>query len=378
VLILRRSGIILRSEPKLKAREADHGNASGHLKTVRRQLVRSALLASVAACIPAMAGACLVCIDVPEDSLADRAIEAEVVALLRPSPNDPFRYVPVAFLKGGPAVPAVPFLVSRPAAMVFASDPSAVTVAVIDAGGGWALHDQGSHDLGEVLRLALASDLTTPEARLAFFGPLVVHPDLAVQQMALIEMATLPYSVLRGTVARPSRREVASRAFDVLWAQWAPVMILLLGTSDDPEDARFVRAAVGRLAASGHDTHLAAWVTALIEVDGVAALDHLQHLFPDRSEGSVGTFRALSLALGEHAARRDQVGDAALADLARLVETRPEGGGYLARVMLEREDWSGAARLARLRETGRIADPADAFIIDQYLAAAADAAFIIP
>jgi hypothetical protein len=341
-------------------------------------LVRSALLASVAAFIPAMASACLVCIDVPEDSLADRAVEAEVVALLRPSPNDPFRYVPVAFLKGGPAVPAVPFLVSRPAAKVFDTDPSAATVGLVDATGSWSLHDQGSNDLADVLRLALASDLTTPEARLAFFGPLVVHPDPAVQQMALIEMATLPYPVLRGTVARPSRREVASRAFDVLWAQWAPVMILLLGTSDDPEDARLVRAAVDRLAASGHDTHLAAWITALIEVDGTAALDHLQHLFLDRSEGSVETFRALSLAFGEHAARRDQVGDAALATLSRLVETRPEGGGYLARVLMEREDWSGATRLARLRNTGRIADPADAFIIDQYIAAATDSATVVP
>lgn len=341
-------------------------------------MVRSAVLALALAVFPAAASACLVCIDVPDESLADRAIAAEAVALLRPSPDDPFRYVPVTFLKGGPDLPPVPFLVSRPAAAALVADPTAATVGLFSAAEGWSLHDQGTEALGDALREAIRTDLGTAEARLAFFGPLVANPDPAVQQMALIELATLPYPVLRQVQAHPSRREVAGRAFDPLWAQWAPVMILLLGTSDDPEDARFVRAAVDRLAASGHGTHLSAWATALIEVDGVAAIETLKRGFVDRPDASAETVRAVVVAMAEHSARSDAVGDAALAALVATGNSQPGEIGYVARALQDRMDWSQADNLAALRDAGRIADPVDDFVVGQYIAAAEYAAASLP
>ena len=339
---------------------------------------RLGLSAAILALWPGLAAACLVCIAVPEDSLADRALAGEAVALLRPSPEDPFRFVPIAFLKGSIDLPPVPFLVSRTAAATFAADPAAVTVGIFSPADGWSLHDQGTVALGKVLAAALAADLATEEARMAFFGPLAAHPDPAVQQMALIELASLPYPILRQVGAQPDRQQVLRRAADPLWSEWAPVMILLLGTSDDPSDARLVRAAVERLARAGHDTHLAAWATALIEMDGLAGITALERGFPADARTASDTVLLLAVALADHATRRDAVGDAALDSLLRLAEARPEVLGYLSRALLQRKDWSLAEPLARLRDRGLIADPADEFVVSQYIAAATAAPVALP
>jgi hypothetical protein len=196
--------------------------------------------------------------------------------------------------------------------------------------------------------------------------------------MALIELAALPYPVLRQVRSHPDRRQVLRRAADPLWSEWAPVMILLLGTSDDPDDARLVRSAVDRLARAGHDTHLAAWATALIEMDGLAGIAALERGFPADAQTSPDTVLLLAVALADHATRRDAVGEAALDALIRLAEARPEVVGYLSRALLQRKDWSLAEPLARLRNRGLIADPADEFVVSQYIAAATAAPTALP
>ncbi|WP_413875637.1 hypothetical protein [Albidovulum sp.] len=139
------------------------------------------------------AAACLACIEMPQESLADLVLAAEAVALLRPMPDDPFRFAPTGFLRGGPGVPPVPFLVSRSRAAEFAADPQAAVVGTWSGAQGRAIHDFGGAALAAVLADLLARDLSTPAARRDAFAPLVPHPDPAVARMAIVEMARLPY-----------------------------------------------------------------------------------------------------------------------------------------------------------------------------------------
>ena len=76
-------------------------------------LLRSAAILVALLALASPAAACLACIAMPSESLADKAAISDTVALLRPDPADLFRFVAVAYLKGGPVADPIPFLVSR-------------------------------------------------------------------------------------------------------------------------------------------------------------------------------------------------------------------------------------------------------------------------
>lgn len=320
---------------------------------------------------PAMA--CLACIAMPTDSLADKAMEAEVVALLRPAPDDPFRYVPLRLLKGDAVSAPVPFLVSRGRSAELAADPDASIVATWSAVSGWAIHDLGTPALATTLSDLLARDLTTPEARRDAFGPLVDHPDPAIARMAMVELATLPYPVLRSVDVRIDRRQVAHMVADPLWSEWAPVAIILLGLSDDPADRAFVQRATTLIAQSGRTAHLAAWTTALIEAEDMPGIDRVVSTYIADPARSDVERQAVILALASHAARHDEIGEALRETLAGLAGDHPALAAVLARTMTERQDWSLAADAVRWRDNAATMAPADAFVLTAYILAAAAA-----
>ena len=314
--------------------------------------------------------ACLACIAMPTESLADKAAAADAVALLRPDPSDPFRFAVTSWIKGGPVADPVPFLVSRARAVELEAAPDSAVIATWSRNGGWAIHDLGSHALAEVLIDLLARDLADPQDRRAVFGPLVVHADPAIARMAMVELATLPYSVLREAPARMDHAFVARSVADPLWSEWAPVAILLIGLSDDPADRAFVSRAAALAMESGRTTNLAAWLTALIEVDGPAALDGISRAYLDDTARSETELRELGLALASHAGRTDDIG-VRVRDLSgALAAQHPAVAAALVGVMAERQDWSLAADAARWLDEGSIASPSDAFVLTSYVLAA--------
>jgi hypothetical protein len=317
---------------------------------------------------PAMA--CLACIAMPAESLSDKVDAAEVVALLRPAPDDPFRYVAIDLLKGDGVPEAVPFLVSRLRAAELAADPEASVVATWSRVSGWAIHDFGTRALAATLSDLLARDLSSPEARRDAFGPLVDHADPAIARMAMVELATLPYPVLRTTEARIDRQEVARLVADPLWSEWAPVAIILLGLSDDIADRAFIQRATELTARSGRTAHLAAWATALIEADGVPGIDWVVATYISDTARSDTEQREAILALASHAARSDDTGRAVRDTLAGLAAGYPALAAALAQSMTERQDWSLAAEAVRWRDAATIIAPADAFLLTTYILAA--------
>jgi hypothetical protein len=332
-------------------------------------LVIVALVALVGHAGPARA--CLACIAMPAESLGDKAMAAEVVALLRPDPADPFRFVPITFLKGdGADLPPVPFLVNRNHAAALGADADAAVMATYSASHGWAIHDIGGAALGQTIAGLLSRDLSTAEARRDAFGPLLSAEDTAIKRMAMIELATLPYPVLRQTTARLDRTEVARMANDPTWMEWAPVAIILLGLSEAADDRAFIRRAANIAARSGHTLHLAAWLTALIEGDGPAAIDWIATTYIDRPDRNDGELRQVGLALASHAARDDTTGAAIREAMGRLAAARPPVAAALAQTMTDRQDWSLAPEAARWLDEGRVTSPADAFLLTSYVLAA--------
>ncbi|MCX7301520.1 MAG: hypothetical protein NTX73_14320 [Rhodobacterales bacterium] len=336
---------------------------------IKAAAILMAALLAVAAAPPVHA--CLACIAMPEDSLADNVAQAEVVALLRPQPDDPFRYAPVAFLRGGPDVPEVPFLVSRDRAAALAANQDGAVVATWTAAGGWMIHDLADTEMKSILQDVLSRDLSSPQARREFFGPLVLSADPALSRMAMIEISTLPYPVIREIPVRVPRQDVARLLSDPVWADWAPVMILLFGLSDGPADKAFVRHAADAIAENGRTVHLAAWATALIEMDGDAGIAWLRENYLENPDRSVLELREIGFALASHAARDDAEGAAVRDALAELAAAQPAVAGALAKVLLDREDWSLAPDFRRWLDDGLIALPEDEFVITHYVLLAA-------
>jgi hypothetical protein len=188
--------------------------------------------------------------------------------------------------------------------------------------------------------------------------------------MALIELAGLPYPVLRTTSARIGRGEVARMISDPLWAEWAPIAILLLGLSDDPADRSFVQRAATIAAETGGSAHLGAWITALLETEGEAGLDRIVQTWLADSSYPDDILREVGLALASHAGRNDATGAAIRTAAGRLAAARPPVAAALARIMTERGDWSLAADAAIWLDEGRITSPADSFLLMNYVLAA--------
>ena len=248
--------------------------------------------------------------------------------------------------------------------------PLAAVIATWSGPGSWAIHDSGGPALAATLTDLLARDLTTPEARRDAFGPLITSPDPAISRMAMIEFATLPYAVLRTSATRIDRAEVARMVSDPLWTEWAPVAILLLGLSDDPADQAFIHRAATLAAETGRKTHLAAWITALLEGEGETALTWLSDTWLADPSHSDDILREIGLALASHAGRDDATGAAIRAAADRLAAARPPVAAALAQTMADRGDWSLVEEAARWLAEGRITSPTDSFLLTHYVLAA--------
>lgn len=306
----------------------------------------------------------------PTESLSDKAAGADAVALLRPDPDDPFRFAVVGWVKGGPVADPVPFLVARPRAAEMVVAPESVVVATWSAEVGWALHDLGTPALPAVLADLLERDMSTSEARSMAFGPLVGNGDPAVARMALIELASLPYAVLRETEARMDRAFVARAEADPLWSEWAPIAILLLGLSDDPDDRAFVRRAATLAVQTGRTANLAPWLTALVETLPELGMETIRRTYLEDPARTEAELRQVGLALASHAGRGDRTGDEIRALAGVLAARHPAVAAALVQTMAERGDWSLADAAAQWLETGVVTAPDIAFVLTSYVQAA--------
>jgi hypothetical protein len=338
---------------------------------------RTALLAAALVLLAGPAAACLVCITLPERTLADRVIEAETVVLARPDPVRPFAFAPVAALKGDAAEPPIPGLVDSATRRRLAADPDAAVLFARDADGWSRLADatpQLRATVETILAAAPAWEAETElAARFAFFAARHDHPDAGVRTLALAEISRAPYALIRTMTPRLGRAEVVRLMRDPKMAEWAPIHILFLGLSDAPEDHAFVRRGFDATSRSG-GLHLAAWATALAEIDGPPAIDRLRALYFETPGRRPEDLRAIvtafaTLAEGGDPSLRPGI-DAAFRGLAA---GPPALAGEAARQLTWAQDWSQARTFADLLESGAIPDPAAEFAVALYLEAAREA-----
>jgi len=328
------------------------------------------------------AHACLVCIPLPERTLADHVLDAAVVALARQDPDDPFRYAVTEYLKGDAVGAAgdIPFLVDSTTRRRMATDAEVFTILSRELPESeWALHATGGAPMVSVIRkIAARSDDWLADAgneeRFAFFAALHDSPDPGIRSLALAEISGARYGLIRTLAPKLSRAEVVRILRDPTMFEWAPIHILLLGLSDDPADRAFVRSAFEAAGRSRAATSLGAWTTAYLEVDGAAALDRIRAAYIEdqaRPEAQmIEIVRSLSTfsAVAEPALHDD-----IMEHLGMLASAWPGIAAEAARELSLAGDWSLAPLFEDLLATGAISAPEHEFAVTLHVALARDA-----
>jgi hypothetical protein len=354
------------------------------LRTLGRMRGPLALILALAA-LPALlagpASACLVCIAMPQQTVADRLLEAEVVAFARADPSRPYRYLPVEFVRGGTlaaGLPPVPFLVDSGTRRRLAARPEDAVILAGRTDAGWRLLGTAGPETRAAVRgiVAAAPDWARDaggSARFDFFAARHASAEPALRQLALAEIARAPYGAVRRIVTAIPVAEIADVLADPVWAEWAPVHILLLGRSRDPAAAVLVARELEAAAAAGTATWLGSWATAHVEQGGAPALARLVALYLDRPGRSAEEMRAFSAALATLASGDPALRPGIAAAFRRLASAEPALAADAARQLLLLEDWSQLELFAGLLASRTVREPAGELVISLYVGAAREA-----
>ncbi|WP_170610545.1 hypothetical protein [Ruegeria arenilitoris] len=275
--------------------------------------------------------ACGVCVTLPEYSLADRILSSRVIVLAAPSPDNPFKFVPVKVLKGTSdqlaRAPEIPFLVDSSTRAAFRADPNRRVLMIY----GSSLLDKTGRGLSAEWSKAF---LVTPERaeflsqvrssgqswgigqsdsrdRIEFFTHFLEHHDRVLRDTALLEIHRAPYPIVRELgitvstdVLRQDLRTVGRYAY-------APAAIRLLGLQKDSQAREFVRSQYSSSLKTG-GLSLREWAVAGIEADGSKAVAQIGNAIAE-NYGTQDDLKALIRALADAGAvapeHREQISE---------------------------------------------------------------------
>ena len=357
-----------------------------HSKNKLAHLVAIAFVVLGLFATPALA--CVVCITAPEKTIADRILESETVVLAREDPSKPFAFAPVIVLKGSADGAPIPFLVdSTTQRRLGAASEDAVLFARTRRSPAQPFTQAKPEP--EWLRLAYADAEyralvnrilalkdswradRTGRARFAFFEALHDHQDPAIRELALSELARAPYRLVRSMTPRLTLAEIARALRDWTMIPWAPTYILLLGRSADPAAHALVRETVQAGATLGAQSNLAAWATALVEIDGEHGIDILTRNYARVPERNAEELQEIVTALGVHAKDGNPtLSSVIVARFYDLARARPEVAPAIANQLASLNDWSQGDYFKKLLDSERRWSPAESFMLTVYVGTA--------
>ncbi|BCX49645.1 hypothetical protein HAHE_35530 [Haloferula helveola] len=275
------------------------------------------------------AQACQICLPMPTESLADRVLSAEHLMLAREHPERPYHLQSVGTLKGDLAqVPPADVFLDSSTRRKLSNHPEMSLLC------GWFGQEQGwrriaTHD--DTLAPVVATILdraeewkADPDARTAYFANFLGNDDSELSDLAHLEVARASYSKLLAYADRIPREQLHEKLKNLRRMKWHALYILFLGKSDDPRDHEFIRKGVTDSARYGLATRTAAFATALIEIDGPAAIDRLTELYLGESERRPEELAALHATLMTHGNEgTPELRDALVAAYGKLLARAP-------------------------------------------------------
>ena len=277
------------------------------MRDFRKRLV-PILIAAVAfaAGSPGDAPACQICIPFPKKSAADYLIEADVIVLAREDPGRPFHFAPVEMLKGDPGDEAIDLFLDSATRRILAAHPERkILLARLNDGKSksWRRIGTADEEFGPIVYAILKRSAgweQNPEERIAFFAELLAHENAQIRTLAHLEIARAPYDASRNCSGAISREEIHSFLKNVRYIEWHPLYILLLAQSDVPSDHALIADSFESAARFNSTMRLAAWATALIEIQDEAAVDEIEDRYFRNATRKPEELKAILQALSVH------------------------------------------------------------------------------
>jgi hypothetical protein len=338
-------------------------------------ILRAATLAGfLAGALPQTTHACAFHTALPEATVSELISGAVSVVAARPARDNPFRFATVAVLKGTAPDDAPPLLVDSATRTRLARNPADAVLFALLADGTWKRLlplDPASRPIVERL-IEGANRWSSPEGmaeRRDLFAGLLTHPDANLRRLALQELDSLPYGVLRDGAYPVPADDLLRGIADINEMPFAPIRILLLGLVDDASAGEAIGLQVDRLTRVPVETHLGAWLTAAIERGDLAEVRQTLLASPERLTAAQVTevVRALSVQrAGGDPALQEPI-DAALRELAF---TRPDAAAEIARTFAATSDFSQVTLMRDLSAARAFTSPLDLLAAATYVAGA--------
>ena len=249
---------------------------------------------------------CQICVPIPTRSAADIIIQAETVVLARENPDKPFSLLATETLKGELADPAVDLFLDTQSRRVLTLYPDREIICIhdpTDPEQPWQRIGITNSEVERLVRTIIELSPTwkdTPDARLAFFAPLLGHDDPFISTLAHLEVGNAPYASIRALGVTLPREHLLAFLDNFRMAEWHALYILILAQSENPEDHERIRQSIESAAKYSTTLQLPAWATALIEIDGERALNLLEAQYLSQSSRTEEEIRAILLSLTTH------------------------------------------------------------------------------
>ena len=314
---------------------------------------------------------------VPQPTIVDRLLTSDHIVLARPDPADPFRFVAVEALEGPLADVELPHLVDSTTRRRFNAEPEARVLFARDgAYGPWERLAYVDEDMQRILDDVLANlpawgGIGDDRGRYEYFAGLIESNDHRIQRIALRELDQASYQVFRRLPVNPHPETILMRLNNLSEVELVPIRILLLGLSDHPDVADFLRAGVDRSTAAGATARLGAFTTAWVEHSGLEAARILAaDYLADRSlpfESREMIIEALAI---HSEVREPEVAEAVRFAVASAVRAEPELAPAVARQFGIRNDWSLSAPVEEVLKRNKLSSVSDIILVSQYVALA--------
>ncbi|MEM6569821.1 MAG: hypothetical protein AAF957_15530 [Planctomycetota bacterium] len=276
--------------------------------------------------------ACQLCTPFPRASAADYLLAAEAVVLAREDPERPFQYAVVEVLKGDLCGMQPDLFVDSRVRRMLAVHPersAVLTLMRLECGAlSWRRVGLADEDFGPATRQILdlaASWRKDPGRRFDFFARWLGHSNPQLRDLAHIEVARAPYRSILGYRDRVSREDVHRLLGDWRRAEWHPLYILVLSTSDHTEDREWIRRSFDTSARLSMTRGLDAWAAAYVEIAGVEAIEAIEEQYFRRADRTPEELKAVVQALSVHGtAGHVHLRDRILASYSVLLDQHPE------------------------------------------------------
>ena len=311
---------------------------------------------------------------IPEKTIVDRLLDSRRVVVARPDADDPFRYKVISYLMGNTGPVEINDLVdSTTRRKLLANPKDAVLFVMSERDRSWQrlvyLDDSFSKIIKTVLDNFEEWKSGFHHDRFRVFSNFYDHPNIALKELALLELDQAPYKLLRTLKLRINAEVLISELWSFRGLPFIQIRILLLGLTNSDTARLEIRKYLARAAFENRwNKSLGAFATALVEIDGASGLERLETYYFKNLNQPLDKLELVVEALAIHSqVGHDELKKSIKSKLENLVNVRPEAAALIARQFGKRKVWTQKNYLRTLLAEKIIQSQDERSLIENYI-----------